>query len=151
MGTQKHFSMKTTPQWLHVGSCMWWGHIKHKQWNIHLQFFLNSVTILCSSSNLKTHFKKELVVLLLGNWKHNVDYIKGVPHTTWNACVKFRQCTSVSNITLHLLSIYDSSDHLSWRVEVVQSHPHNVGQTLHIPLYTYTACTPMVVTRHPLD
>ena len=77
----------------------------------HLFTLFNSVTILYSALNLKPQCKKELAVVLLGNWKHNVDDIKGMPHNIWSDCVKVRQCTSVSNPTLRLLSIYNGSDH----------------------------------------
>ena len=100
----------------------------------------NSVMILYSASNLNPQFKKELAVVLLGNWKHIVDDIKGMPHTIWSDCANVRQCTSVSNPTLCLIYIYSSSDHLSCSVEVVQSHPHTADQTLHISFLIHIYC-----------
>ena len=48
-------------------------------------------------------------------------------------------------IPLTLFYLHNSSDRLSCCVEVFQSHPHTVSHISHIHLYTYTACTPMVV------
>ena len=56
----------------------------------HLFTLFNSFIIPYSASNLKPQRKKELTVVLLGNGKHNVDDVRGMPHTIWNDCANVR-------------------------------------------------------------
>ena len=88
MGTQRQFSIKTTPQWLN--DWLLYAMVTYQtQAQEHLFTLFNPVTILYNASNLKPQHEKGLTVVLLGNGKHNVDDIKGM-HTTWNDRAKVK-------------------------------------------------------------